>query len=224
MSTRTVLDSDLQNIRDDILRMGSLVNQAMQRAMEAFGKHATSMAQQVISEDDDLDNLHINLEEQIIKTVALQQPNTTDLRTLIAALLIANELERMGDHAEGIARIVLLNAESPAIDTPNKLYDMKAHVSKMIERVMEVYAENNPKEAKEVARMDDIMDAMYQDFFDQVVGQMAQGELTVKQGTYLLWAGHGMERIGDRVTNICERIVYARTGEIDGLNPKPDED
>lgn len=220
MTTRSVLDNQLIEIRDGILRGGSLVNQAVEKAIDAFQTHNTRLANEVIENDDAVDNLHHKLEETIINTIALQQPMAHDLRKLIAALLITNELERMGDYAEGIARTSLRRSETVDIEMPTILKDMRRTVTRMIADAMEAYVAESAEKARDVAHLDDELDKGYRSLFNQLVAEMGKSEETIQEGTYLLWAGHNLERIGDRVTNICERIVYIRTGDIGGLNPK----
>jgi phosphate transport system protein len=220
MATRPVLDHNLGEIRDNIVRLGSLVNQAVERAINAFRTNDPVLARQVIDDDDAIDSLHHQLEETIISTVALQQPMAHDLRRLIAALLITNELERMGDYAEGIGRTALRRGDVTELDIPPMLSDMLLNVNQMIGEVMEAYVEEDPDKARAAAAHDDQLDQAYKDLFDVIVKRMGNSELPIEHGTYILWAGHNLERIGDRVTNICERIVYARTGDIGGLNPK----
>jgi phosphate transport system protein len=220
-ASRAALDRDLMSIRDDILRLASLVDQAVDMTFRAFRAGDVRLAQEAVEGDTQLDNLRNKLEADITTTLALQQPMAHDLRVLVADLLIANELERMGDHAEGIARIVLRVVTGlSGIELPVPLASMKERVHEMLREVMEAYSREDPEKAKEVACMDDELDRLYQQLFSLVVGQMGKGELTVERGTYLLWAAHNLERIGDRVTNICERIVYARTGTGGKLNIK----
>jgi phosphate transport system protein len=218
--TRPVLESNLTEIRDGILRLGSLINQAVEKAIEAFRVNDETLARQVIEGDDAIDSLHHRLETTIISTVALQQPMAHDLRQLIAALLITNELERMGDYAEGIGRTALRRSDRSEVDVPPLLLEMRMRVSQMIEEVMEAYLQEDPAKARKAAAQDDELDHNYRDLFIMMVGQMGKSQQAIDQGTYVLWAGHNLERIGDRVTNISERIVYAKTGDLDGLNPK----
>ncbi len=222
-TSRAALDRDLSSIRDDILRLASLVDQAVDITFRAFRTGDVRLAQEAIDGDTQLDNLRNKLEADITTTLALQQPMAHDLRRLVADLLIANELERMGDHAEGTARIVLRAlTDLSGIELPVPLASMKERVHEMLREVMEAYSREDSEKAKEVARMDDEVDHLYQQLFSLLVSQMGKGELSIERGTYLLWAGHNLERIGDRVTNICERIVYARTGAGGKLNIKPD--
>jgi phosphate transport system protein len=200
--------------------MGSLVAHATDGAFDAFLMQDNAGAQDVINGDDEIDSLHHKLEVAITSTFALQQPMATDLRTLIAALLITNELERMGDHAEGIAKTVFRRQADNILQAPAQLVAMRKQVVAMIHRVMEAYASDSRERAREAAEMDSEVDTQYRLLFDLIVGQMTSNELSVETGTYFLWAGHNLERIADRVTNISERIIYARTGKINDMNPK----
>jgi phosphate transport system protein len=223
MATRTALDQDMVAIRDDILRLASLVSRAMERALEALTRHDQDLAQTVVNDDDMLDELHNSIEEQVSRTFARQQPVARDLRKLIADLLIANELERMGDHAEGVARAALRYTGDTAIPVPDLVPTMRRKVQDMINNVMDAYIDMDPAKARMVAQADDEIDHLYQELFNLIINAMRNGEISVEEGTYMLWAGHNFERIGDRVTNISERIVYAQSAAVGDLNPKPDE-
>lgn len=223
MSARSVLDRDLITIRDDILRFGSLVIHAVERALEALQSGRAELAQDVVNEDQIMDDLHNQIEEQVLRTFALQQPMAGDLRRLIADLLISNELERMADHAAGIAKAALRHPEDVLTEVPPPISAMAEQVNEMIDSVMDAYVSMDGAKAREVARMDDTIDALYQRLFSQMVSDMSTGRLSSEEGTYLLWAGHNLERIGDRVTNISERIVYAKSGDVHDFNPKPHE-
>lgn len=220
MGTRSILDQNLVSIRDDILRLGSLVGQAVEHAVEAFVTSDAQLAQEVIRGDDEIDSLHHKLEEAITTTVALQQPMAGDLRRLIADLLITNELERMGDYAEGIGRTTLRQSSETPPQLSSLMREMLRLVVDMISRIMDAYLAESPDKAREVARYDDRLDGLYRQHLNHLVAQMGTGEVPIEEGAHLMWAAHNMERIGDRVTNIAERIVYARTGVLGGLNPK----
>ncbi len=221
---RTTLDHDLQVIRDDVLRLGSLVEQSLERAFAAFKTHDASLAQDVINDDQVINDLRYKAEHEITSTVALQQPMAHDLRLLVASLIIANELERMGDHMEGIARTVLRQPAEPGAEIPAQLLDMRQVALRMLREAMDAYLAEDVERASLIAETDNQVDALYQDLFTMLVNQMGQGALSVERGTYLLWAGHNLERYADRVTNICERVIYLGTGRTGGgLNPKPGE-
>jgi phosphate transport system protein len=220
MGTRGALDNELTAIRDDILRLGSLVRQAVGHAIDAFTTNDVQLAQEIIAGDRAIDSLHHLLEERIITTMALQQPMAGDLRKLIADLLITNELERMGDYAEGVGRTTLRHSEGVPPQLSPLMKDMYRLVSEMIDGVAYAYQQESPERARDVAWHDDRLDQLYRQVIDTLVIQMGAGELSVEEGTHLMWVAHNLERIGDRVTNIAERIVYARTGTLGGLNSK----
>lgn len=218
MSIRSVLDNEMSLIQDDVLRMSSLVEKALGESFHAFREHDYSAAQISQSTDDQIDELHSKIEDSITATVARHQPAARDLRTLIANLLISNELERMGDHAEGLSKMVLRKENEVGGQIANELIDMVAKVSEMQREAMRAYVEGDTESAKMIAVKDDEVDLLYRRLFERIVNAMHDGECPVAWGTYLLWAGHSLERIGDRITNICERIIYAQTGDKEGLN------
>lgn len=221
MHTRKALDNELIIIRDDVLRLSALVTRAVEQAIDALSHLNKDLAQSVVNDDITLDRLHQSIEDRVMKTFALQQPMARDLRILIAGLLISNELERMGDHAEGIARATLRVSGSSPGATPAQLIRMKQGVLAMIRDVMDAYVGLDPGKARAAASLDDEIDAHYQELFSKTIAAMTRGAITVEQGTYLLWSGHALERIGDRATNIAERIVYALSGDVEDFNPKP---
>lgn len=220
-SMRSTFDNELSRIRSDIVRMGSLADQAIERAHNAFRQHDTALAQEVIAGDQIINTLRYQLEGAITALMALQAPLAHDLRLLIASLIISNELERIGDHAEGIARTVLRYPQAPGESMQNLLDDMVQEVRRMLQAAMQAYVQENVEQAEQTARMDDTIDSQYRALFKSVVEQLCKG-IPAEQAMYLLWAGHNIERIGDRVTNICERVVFARTGQLSReMNPKP---
>ena len=219
MGTRSMLDRELAIIRDNVIRMSSLVDEAIERSYRALRLHDVNLAQTVINDDSNVDDLCTQIENKVELTVALQQPTALDLRRVLADLLITTELERMGDHAEGISRTVVRFDSDVPMELPAQLRVMKDGVRDMIRRSMDAYVTQNVELAEEVGRLDEEVDHAYRELFDLLVGSMGQEELSVEHGTYLLWAGHNLERIGDRATNICERIIYSRTGDVSQLNP-----
>jgi phosphate transport system protein len=219
VGTRSMLDRELAIIRDNVIRMSSLVDEAIERSYRALRLHDVNLAQTVINDDANVDDLCTQIENKVELTVALQQPTALDLRRVLADLLITTELERMGDHAEGISRTVVRFDSDVPMELPAQLRVMKDGVRDMIRRSMDAYVTQNVELAEEVGRLDEEVDHAYRELFDLLVGSMGQEELSVEHGTYLLWAGHNLERIGDRATNICERIIYSRTGDVSQLNP-----
>lgn len=219
MTTRSVLDSQLVEIRDNLLRMGSLVDTAIDRAIRALEERDESLAQQIIADDKHLNHLRYEVENECLRVFATQQPMARDLRALIAAINLSVELERMGDHAEGIAKALAREGSDAVGDFVIDLPGMAQKTRAMLRLAMEAYQEQNVHKAREAAQMDDDLDKMYRSMFDTLIGAMRTGELKVSRGTYLMWGAHNLERIGDRITNICERVEFASTGSMEDLNP-----
>lgn len=223
-STRATLDRDIANIRDSIVRMGSLVGRAVERSFTAFQTHDHTLAQAVIEEDRVINDLRYKTEHDVNSCMALQQPMSHDLRMLLSSFIIANELERMGDYAEGIARTVIRYPKEVMGDLPAELSDMTEYVRKMLHSSLDAFVHEDVEKARETAQMDDRMDFLYRQMFKNLVEGMGRGEILVERGTYLMWTGHNLERIGDRVTNICERVIFIKTGASGReMNPKPGE-
>ncbi len=221
MTSRRRLDQNLRQVRYDIAQMGTLVERAVERAYRALRLHDTILAQSVIESDEGIDKRRYHIEKFVTTTLALHLPRSRDQRVLIASLMVATDLERMADHATGIARSVLrAETQIAAAAYPQQLSDMSQLVRRMILDGATAFTEENAVEAEQVAYRDHNVDALYFDLFNQLISQMRDGEVTIQRGTFFLWAGHSMERIGDHVTNVCERIVYVTTGEIVNFNRK----
>jgi len=219
--TRSVLEHDLEKVRLEILRMGSLVESAIERAVQALKNRDSNLAQQVINEDEDINRLRYGIEEQCLELIATQQPAARDLRTAIAATHIAVELERIADHAEGIAEIVKRTFDEPLLKPLIDVPLMAQIARQMIHTALDAYLAHDANAAQNVAARDDEMDALYQQIFRELLTYMLEDPRNISRATYLLWVAHNLERIGDRVTNICERVVFMTTGRLEELNVEP---
>jgi phosphate transport system protein len=212
LQSRSILDQELSALDADLLRLASMVDLALERAMEALSERDSVLAQAVIDEDEEINTLRFEVEQNALLILATQQPAASDLRTVIAAMHVATELERIGDHASGIARLVARLEGEPEIDTLHKLPKMAKRARKMIEESIEAYVHRDPDLARELVRRDDKIDKHYNKLFRETLEEM-RDEDYVRRATYLLWAGHNLERIGDRVTNIAERVIFLTTGQ-----------
>jgi phosphate transport system protein len=218
LQTRSTLDRELQGVQDNVLRMGSLVESSITRALEALARRDTDLANHVIADDVQINQLRFETEEECLKVIATQQPAARDLRTIMAAMNIVIDLERMGDHAAGIAKIVLRTAHEPLL---KPLIDMPrmAHIcQEMIRGVLDAYMQHDPTLARAVASRDDQVDQLYNQIFRELLTFMLEDPRTTTRALYLLWSAHNLERIGDRVTNIAERVVFMTSGELEELN------
>jgi len=217
LHTRGTLERELEHIRSDILRMGSQVESAIERSVEALKNRDTQLAQQVINDDDEINKLRFAIEEECLELIATQQPAATDLRVVIAATHIAVELERMADHAEGTAELVKRLSGEPLLKPLIDLPIMGQVACQMIHAALDAFIAHDAEAAQKVAHRDDELDALYQQVFRELLTYMLEDPRTISRATYLLWVAHNLERIGDRVTNVCERIIFMATGKLEEL-------
>ncbi len=211
---RSALERDLDQVKQDILRLGSMVEQALARSIKALGERDASLAQQIISDDSQINAMRYKIEEACLETIATQQPAAGDLRTLIAAMHVAGELERIGDHAEGIANLTLRMVDRPLLKPLVDIPRMAEICQEMISTSLTAYVNHDANLAKAVIARDDEVDALYQQTFRELVTYMIEDPKNISRATFLLWVTHNLERTGDRVTNVCERVVFMTTGQL----------
>jgi len=217
LHTRGTLERELERTRSDILRMGSLVENAVERSVESLKNRDADLAQQVINDDEIINQLRYKIEEECLELIATQQPAAGDLRMVIAAMHIAVELERMADHAEGNAEITKRIYQEPPLKPLIDLPIMARIAREMIHAALDAFVARDADAAVQVARRDDEIDDLYQQIFRELLTYMLEDPRTITRATHLLWAAHNLERIGDRVTNVCERIIFMATGKLEEL-------
>ena len=217
-SPRTTLDREAGAINDDLLRMQKLVDQSIVRSVDSLKRRDQEVAQQVIDEDVEVNDLRFEIEEACLSLIATQQPAASDLRAVIAAMHMVVEMERMADHATGIAKTVIMMGDEPLLKPLIDIPRMAELAREMLRGSLEAYNERNAEKAKQVAAQDDEMDILYRAVFDELVEIMSKTPGSATRATYLLWCAHNLERIGDRVTNIAERVVFVNTGDMRELN------
>ena len=218
--TRAMLDRELADINERILRVGSLVDSAIERSMSALAQRDMDLARQVSDDDAKVNALRFETEEACLALIARQQPAAGDLRAVLAAFSIITDLERMGDHAAGIARTILLMGDEPLLKPLIDLPRMAETCREMLRLSLQSYVERDAGRAGQIVAMDDSVDALYTQIFREILSYMVEDPHTTSRGLYLLFAAHNLERIGDRVTNIVERILFMTSGELRELNPK----
>ena len=215
---RATYDREFGEIRDNLLRMGDMVDTAIARSVEALQTRDQALARQVIQEDTGINNLRFNIEEACLALIATQQPAASDLRSVIAVMNIVVDLERMADHATGIAKTVIRMGDAPLVKPLVDLPRMADLTRSMLRRSLDAFINRDPTAARVIAEEDHEVDHRYRSIFDELIGIMAKDPETIARGTYLLWSAHNLERIGDRVTNISERVVFMTTGDMKELN------
>jgi phosphate transport system protein len=219
VQTRGTLDRDLTQLQDNVLRLGSMVEQAIQRAITALKRRDVELARQIIVDDDEINSLRYAIEEQSLATIATQQPVASDLRTIVAAMHIAGEMERMADHAEGIAHLVIRMADEPLLKPLIDLPRMADLACDMLRASLDAFVARDPEAARAIVPRDDEIDQLYDQIFRELLTYMLEDPRNINRATFLLWVAHNIERIGDRITNVSERVVFMTTGvlqELDG--------
>jgi phosphate transport system protein len=212
LQSRATLDRELEDLDTEIVRLSSMADEAIERAMQALYERDIEMATQVIKADTLINDLRFQVEEKSLLILATQQPVAGDLRTIVTTIHVATELERIADHAAGIARLVSRLQDDPEFDTLHKLPKMAKRARKMLAESIKAFIERDAELAYNMVRRDDKMDKQYRRLFTETLEEMRDDDY-IRRATFLLWVGHDLERIGDRTTNIAERVVFMTTGE-----------
>jgi phosphate transport system protein len=212
--TREEYMRSLSHLRDQVVQLSSMVDKAIARSTDALKNQDVKLAEQVVSADKDINELRWSLEEEALAVIATQAPMAGDLRQIAAGLHIISELERMGDHAAGNAKIVLLTADEPPLKPLVDIPRMSGVARAMLKSAVDAILENDVELARKTMLMDDEIDELYNQVYRELLTYMMQDPHTINRATHLLWAAHNLERIGDRTENICEFVVYSVTGNI----------
>lgn len=223
VQSRGTLDRELNALRAKTSQLGELVEGRIDQALHALRSIDLELAEAVIEGDRELNDLRYEIEEACLAVIATQQPAARDLREIVAAMNIVVDLERMGDHAAGVAKTVARMRKPLYQELPETLERMAALTQQMLQQALEVYAANDTERAYNVARMDGQIDDSYQALFRDLLSRMLVEDGLTTNALFLLFAGHNLERIADRVTNIAERVIFMSSGEMEELNPEPGE-
>ncbi|HZT09212.1 MAG TPA: phosphate signaling complex protein PhoU [Chloroflexota bacterium] len=218
MRTRSTFDREIKLLEDELLAAGSMVEKQIERAMIALRNLDHNLARRVIDQDAEIDRLRYTIEELAIQIIATQQPMASDLRVIIAALSMIVDMERMGDHAEGIAKIVLMHADQPLLKPLVDLPRMAEIATGMLRRSLDAFVARDVEGARRVMAQDDEIDSLYDQVYRELLTYMLNDPRTIDRATWLLWAAHNLERIADRATNIAERVIFLVTGHMEDAN------
>jgi phosphate transport system protein len=217
MEIRASFHRQLRDIQDEVLVMGSMVEKAIARSITALKERDLNLAEQVINDDVKVNQRRFEIEERCIHLIATQQPMASDLRTIISALNIVSEVERIGDHAEGIAKIVLMIGDEPPLKPLIDIPRMTEKTVDMLHRSLDTFVKGDADTARKIVVEDDEVDNLYDQVFRELLTFMAEDPKTITRATRLIWVAHNLERSADRVTNICERVVYMVTGKMEEI-------
>lgn len=215
LPTRSLLDRHLNELQSDVLRMASLVDLAIEKTMDALTNSDIQLAQEVIAGDSHINGIRLKIEDEAQLVLSTQQPLARDLRTIIAAIHIATELERMGDHAAGISQLVTRMEGNPVIAHWPRLPKMTKRARQMLQQGIQAFVEHDSQLALRLVSRDDKLDKHYRKLFEESLASLTQmsDPEQIRAFTFMLWIGHNLERIGDRATNIAERVIFMTTGE-----------
>lgn len=204
----------LKELQDELLVLSSMVDKAIDRSIEALRERNLDLARQVVADDTRVDKKALAIEEHCVQLIVTQQPVAGDLRFILSIIHLLVEIERMGDHAEGIAKIAVMIGDEaplkPLIDIPR----MADKARDMFRRSMEAFVNRDANTAIQICAEDDVVDALYEQVYRELLTFMLEDPKTITRATRLTWVAHNLERCADRVTNICERTVYTVTGNI----------
>ena len=216
--TRDAYHQELREIEEAVVQMAALVEAAIARATQALTERDTLLAEEVIAGDGTVNEMQRSIRNRCIGVMARQAPVARDLREISTVQLVINELERMGDHAVGIAKQTLRLRETEQLPLAGDLVELAKLVREQVRAGTSAFIDVNVQAARDVCLRDDEIDHQYRAIFSELVERMTKDPAIIPAATSLLFAAHDLERIGDRVTNICEDVIYMVTGEIEELN------
>jgi phosphate transport system protein len=216
---RATFDRALESVKDDVLRLGARVEDALERAGRALVQRDTELADQVRWDDAQVNELQRQINTEITTLIATQGPVAGDVRVLLALYHAAAELERMGDYAVNIAKLAQQLATEPETPILKQIPRMEQICREQLRSAMRALVDISEDEARRVCERDDEIDHLYNSVYEDAVQLMAVAPERARQATHMLFAAHHLERLGDRVTNIGEDVVYLATGQVEDLNP-----
>jgi len=215
---RESFDEKLQRLVDEVLVLGSMVEGALTDSVQVLKSRDHEAARALIAQDRSINRRRYDIEFDALTLIATQQPMAGDLRVVAAVLDLSSELERIGDYAKGIAKINLMIGEEPLIKPLIDLPVMACKAADMLDRALEAFAQRDAEMARGIPTLDDEIDELYEQIYRELISLIMAKPGRIEQANYLLWAAHNLERAADRVTNICERVVFTVTGELTELD------
>jgi phosphate transport system protein len=221
---RAGLDQGLEQLRRDLRRLASMVDVAIEKSVASLKRLDRAEAERVIFNDQAINDLRYSIEDAAVHIIAMQQPIAGDLRFVIAVLMVTSELERMGDYCVGIAKITKLHGDRPLLKPLIDVPRMAEAVRGMLRGAIDALITKNAFLAEAIAAQDDEIDRLYDQIYRELLTYMLNDPTTIDRATWLLWAAHNLERMGDRVQNICERTVYEATGVLKEFGGRSIED
>jgi phosphate transport system protein len=217
METETTFQKRLQETQQDVVIMGSMVEKAIGNSVEALKKRNLTLAHQVVADDSKINEQRFTIEDKCIGLLDTKQAVVIDLRIIVAILNIISELERIGDYAEGIAKVAILIGNEPPLKPLIDIPRMSEIVIEMINKSLQSFISRDVELAKKVISLDDTVDALNDQIFRELLTFMMLDAKTITRAARLMWVGHNLERAADRTTNICERVAFLIKGKVEEL-------
>ena len=223
--TREYMDTLLNQLKDDVLILESMVREAILMSIKSLMEQDRKLAKEIIKNDTEINVKRFHIENECLITIATQQPMASDLRILASILEIATELERIGDYAKGIAKITRLTKNEKLLPPLEYLPGMANEAVSMLQSAVKAFVEGDTETARAIPAKDDVVDGYFNKIYKGLVKEMVKDPEAVKLANHYQWAAHNLERMADRVTNICERTLFIESGNIYQLEEiEPDED
>lgn len=216
--SRVLFNAELRQLQDDVLVLGSMTEKAILDAMESLRDGDQEWSRRVVEDDRRINAKRFEIEERSIFVIASQQPMATDLRSLVSVLYITTDLERMADHAEGIARINLMLDPEPLPRRLGYIPAMADRAVAMLRDSLKAYIDHDVEMARQICDADDEVDRLQDSVYEDSIKAMIADPSSIQRNTYLIWCAHNLERIADRCTNVCERVIYTATGHMEEIN------
>jgi phosphate transport system protein len=218
-----ILDRQIHYLQDEILLLGSMVEQAMQGAVDALQRRDIETARRIYRGDQVINEKRYAIENAIITLMAVQAPKARDLRLMAAFLEVITELERMGDYAKGVAKVTRLLEDGTISTGMREFAKMANHSVDMLHRALSAFIKQDAHAAYQIPPEDEQIDALYNKVYHDLVSLMIAEPSMIDQASLLMWVAHNLERMADRVTNICERTVFIATGELMEMDTETEE-
>ncbi len=220
---RKNFETEIQQLKDDMLLLGSMVEHSILHSVEALKKRDIEVSRRIYVMDSEINAKRFAIEEQVMIAIATQQPMAHDLRLLASILEVSGELERMGDYAKGIAAVNIRMGEQPLLKPLIDIPRMAQKGADMLHRALTAFVNEDAEAARLIPREDDEVDALYTQVYRELMTFVMADAKSIERANWLLWVAHNLERVADRVTNICERTIFIVTGEIKEIDSSNDE-
>jgi len=220
---RKAFELEIQKLKDEVLSLGSMVERAILDSVDSLKHRDIPRSQRIYNNDEVINKKRFEIERAVMIAIATQQPMAHDLRLLASLLDVAGELERMGDYAKGIAKINIIMEDQPLLKPLVNLPIMAEKSADMLHRSLTAFTTEDVELAKAIPDEDDEIDALYTEIYHQMVSYVTKNPQAIERSNWLIWAAHNLERVADRVTNICERTIFIATGKMEEIDSSDDE-